>query len=144
MRGRDRHDDLALWAAVGLGVGFVAGFILAEAVGKVDGARVGRAVERLRRRDADGVRLAAEAAEAEVRAAFAALPALATLELEVVGLAPGRVELLGWVPDRLRRALAERTAAGVAGLTGVVNRLLVRDEDTDAELPALALSDTPA
>ena len=49
------------------------------------------------------------------------------------------MELLGWVPDRKRRALAERTVAAVDGITGIVNRLIVEDEDSDAPVGELTL-----
>ncbi|MBW8771745.1 MAG: BON domain-containing protein [Gemmatimonadetes bacterium] len=69
---------------------------------------------------------------------------LADLTIETRALGPGRVELLGWVPDRRRRALAERTVAALVGITGVVNRLLVEQEDSDNPVAELALADQSA
>ena len=133
MRRTERRGELAVWAAMGLGVGLVAGFALAEAVGAVDQERLARAVARI---GADHTPATLTPGRA-VRAAALALartPGLAGLELETRALGPGRVELLGWVPDRRSRALAERTVAAVAGITAVVNRLLVEREDSNAPL----------
>ena len=119
MRRTERQGQLAVWAAMGLGVGLLVGFTLAEAVGAVDRKRLARAVERLGTDPAPALLTPG-------RAARAAALALAQT--------PGRVELLEWVPDRRSRALAERTVAAVAGITAVVNRLLVEREDSNAPL----------
>ncbi|HET7041403.1 MAG TPA: hypothetical protein VFI13_05275, partial [Gemmatimonadales bacterium] len=47
MRRSERQGAWATWAAMGLGVGILAGFALAEAVGAVDRERVRRTVRRL-------------------------------------------------------------------------------------------------
>ena len=142
MRGTDRNGDLLLWAAMGLGVGVLAGFALAEAVGTVDRKRVGRALDRLAADPTPAPLSPAEAAR-KVVIALARFPELADHELEVRGLTPGRVELHGWVSDRRTRALAERSAASIPGITAVVNRLLVQDEDSDAGV-GLELADHSA
>jgi hypothetical protein len=126
--GSERKGGLLVWGALGLGFGVVAGFALAEAVGMVDRKRVGRALDRLTA-DPLPAPLPSGKAARRVVVALARFPDLAETELEVRGLAPGRVELRGWVADRRTRALAERTAAAVTGITTVVNRLLVQDED---------------
>lgn len=131
MRRSERRDDLMLWGAMGLGVGLLAGFALAEAVGAVDRQRVSRAVARLDADPAPAPLLPARAARAAAMALAEEL-GLADLRIETRALGPGRVELLGWVPDRRRRALAERTVAALSGITGVANRLLVEQEDPDA------------
>jgi hypothetical protein len=69
---------------------------------------------------------------------------LADLTIETRALGPGRVELLGWVPDRRRRALAERTVAALEGITAVVNRLLVEQEDSDSPVIEMTLADQSA
>ena len=134
----ERRGEWATWAALGLGVGILAGFALAETVGRVDRKRVSRAVGRLGREPAPA-RLTGDRAADLATGALARTPAFAALDLEVRPLGPGRVELLGWVPDRKRRALAERTVVAVDGITGIVNRLLVEDEDSDAPVGELTL-----
>ena len=47
-------------------------------------------------------------------------------------------------PDRRKRALAERTVTGLAGIIGVVNRILVEQEDSDAPVSALTIADRSA
>lgn len=146
MSGPERKGDLLMWAAAGLGLGVLAGFALAEAVGTVDRKRVERALDRLGA-DPSPAPLAPIQAARKVVLALARFPEFAEHELEVRGLTPGRVELHGWVTDRRVRALAERTAAAIPGITAVVNRLLVQDEDSDtpaAEYPGLTLADQPA
>ena len=134
----ERRGEWVTVAAIGLGIGILAGFALAETVGRVDRKRMARAVRRLADGPSPAPLTADEAADLAL-GALARTPGLAALELEVRPLGPGRVELLGWVPDRQRRALAERTVAALDGVTGIVNRLLVDDEDSDAPVSALAL-----
>lgn len=134
----ERRGEWVTWAAVGLGVGIVAGFALAETVGRVDRKRVARAVGRLGAAPPPAPLPADRAAQAAA-VALARTPELADLELEARALGPGRVELLGWVPDRKRRALAERTVSAIAGITGLVNRLLVEEEDPNAPVGELSL-----
>lgn len=136
-----RTDRRGAWftvAAVGLGMGFLAGFALAETIGKVDRKRVARAARLLGAAPLPAPLTPAHAAQAAA-VALARTPALADLELEVRALGPGRVELLGWVPDRRHRALAERTVASIDGITGLVNRLLVEEEDSNAPVAELTL-----
>ena len=139
----ERRGEWVTWAALGLGMGIVAGFALAETMGRVDRKRVTRAVGRLAQTPAARPLPADRAAEAAA-VALARAPGLAGLDLEARALGPGRVELLGWVPDRKRRALAERTVAEVDGITGIVNRLLVEDEDPNAPVAEFALEDRSA
>lgn len=148
MSGSERKGGLLVWGALGLGVGVLAGFALAEAVGMVDRKRVGRALERLTAEPLPRPLPALKAAR-RVVIALARFPDFAETELEVRGLGPGRVELRGWVPDRRSRALAERTAAAITGITAVVNRILVQDEDDSPpedgrSYPGLSLVEEPA
>ena len=143
MRRAERQGDLVVWGTMGLGVGLLAGFVLAEAVGAVDQRRVARAVARLGA-DPAPAPLPPERAARAAALALAETPGLAGIEIETRALGPGRVELLGWVPDRRKRALAERTVAALAGIIGVVNRILVEQEDSDAPVVALTIADRSA
>ena len=134
----ERRGEWVTWAALGLGMGIVAGFALAETVGRVDRKRLARAARRLGDAPPRSPLPADRAAQAAA-VALARTPGLADLELEVRALGPGQVELLGWVPDRKRRALAERTVGAIEGITGSVNRLLVDEEDSDAPVVELTL-----
>jgi hypothetical protein len=148
VRRSGRRGETALVAVMGLGVGILAGFALAEVVGKVDRRRVGRAWDRLTDGPGSGPLpsgpLSPIRAARAVSVALAKLPALATYEIETRALGPGRIELIGWVADRASRALAERTAAGIQGITGITNRLLVEGEDSDAPIEPLTLADQSA
>lgn len=143
MRRSERQGAWVTWAAMGLGVGVLAGFVLAESVGKVDQARIRRAVDRLAGTDAQAPLSAARAARLAERA-LDRTPGLSTQELEVRPLRPGVVELAGWVPDRQHRALAERTVAAIAGIERVVNRLLVEAEDSNTPVAGIQLEGMPA
>lgn len=141
----ERRGETVMVAVMGLGVGILAGFALAEVVGKVDRKRVGRAWDRLVDGPGSGplpsAPLTPIRAARAVSVALAKLPALAAHEIETRALGPGRIELIGWVTDRAARALAERTAAGIQGITGITNRLLVDGEDSDDRVLALAKDD---
>lgn len=143
MRRSERRGEWVTWAAVGLGVGVLAGFVLAESVGKVDRARLRRAVDRLAGEDAPAPLTAGRVARLAERA-LERTPGLTTLALEARGLRPGVVELAGWVPDRHHRALAERTVAAIDGIDAVVNRLLVEAEDSNAPPAEMQLEGQPA
>ena len=139
----ERRDGLVVWGAMGLGLGLLTGFVLAEVVGKVDKKRLGRVMARLGVGPAPAPLSPGKAARAAALA-LAKTPELADLELETRALGPGRVELLGWVPNRQRRALAQRTVSALDGITGVVNRILVEAEDRDSPVAELALADQSA
>lgn len=143
MRRSERQGGLMVWGAMGLGLGLLAGFVLAEAVGAVDRKRVARAVARLSAAPAPAP-LTPERAARAAALALAQTPGLSDLELETRALGPGRVELIGWVPDRRRRALAERTILALEGITGLVNRILVEREDSDSPIAELSLADQSA
>lgn len=146
MRRSERQGDQMVWGAMGLGLGLLAGFVLAEAVGAVDRGRLARAVRRIGSAPASTPLSSARAVHAAALA-LAQTPGLDELEARALG--PGRVELCGWVPDRRRRALAERTVAALEGIDGVVNRILVQAEDPIAPVGgdgeyALSLADQSA
>jgi osmotically-inducible protein OsmY len=131
-----RHNDrlsagqVLLWTSLGMGAGLVAGFALSEWVGGVSSTRVRRAAGRLGR----GVpaRLTAAASVRTAQTALLAEPRLGGLSIEVMPVARGAVELRGWVPSRIMRALAGRTALAASGIESVINSLQVRGEDDEA------------
>ncbi|MGH7534133.1 MAG: hypothetical protein ACREMG_00965, partial [Gemmatimonadales bacterium] len=109
-----RHTDrlsagqLLLWTALGVGTGLAAGMLLGEWTGSVSQSRV-RGVARRLRQGAPS-RLTSSASVRAVEVAWRAQPRLAGLDLEVRPVARGAVELRGWVPNRLARAVAGRAA----------------------------------
>jgi BON domain len=142
------HDDrlsgteIMVWAAVGLGAGLAAGFVLGEWVGGVNPGRVRGAARRLRERTP--LRLTPVASVNAVEAAFRAEPRLAGLGIVAVSFAPGVVELRGWVPTRFARAVAGRTALAAPGIDSVINSILVRGEDDQALRKAPRATDQSA
>jgi BON domain len=129
-----RHDDdrlsageALLWAALGTGAGLLAGLSLSAWVGGVSTRRVRRAAERLR--EAAPPRLTIGASVQAVRVALQAEPRLAGLGIQAVPVSRAVVELRGWVPNRIARTLAGRTALAVTGIDSVINSILVRGED---------------
>ena len=129
-----RHDDdrlsageALLWAALGTGAGLLAGLTLSAWVGGVSPRRVRRAAERLR--EAAAPRLTIGASVQAVRVALQAEPRLAGLGIQAVPVSRGVVELRGWVPTRIARTVAGRTALAVPGIDSVINSILVRGED---------------
>jgi osmotically-inducible protein OsmY len=56
-------------------------------------------------------------------------PRLAGLGIQAVPVSRGVVELRGWVPSRIARTVAGRTALAVRGIDSVINSILVRGED---------------
>lgn len=127
--------ETLLWAGLGLSTGLLAAFALSEWVGNVNRVRVGRAARRLRR--TRPARLTIAASARAVEAALQAEPRLAGLKIDALPVARGVVELRGWVPNRLARTAAGRTALAVTGIESVINSILVRGED-DQSSPASA------
>ncbi len=129
-----RHDDDRLsagqalfWAALGTGAGLLGGITLSAWVGGVSPGRVRRAASRLR--EAVPPRLTIGASVQAVRVALQAEPRLGGLGIQAVPVSRGVVELRGWVPSRLSRTVAGRTALAVRGIESVINSILVRGED---------------
>jgi BON domain len=129
-----RHDDdrlsageALLWAALGTGAGLLAGLTLSAWVGGVSTRRVRRAAERLR--EVAPPRLTIGASVQAVRVALQTEPRLAGLGIQAVPVSRAVVELRGWVPTRIARTLAGRTALAVPGIESVINSILVRGED---------------
>ena len=128
-----RHDDelsggeVVLWTALGAGAGLLAAIAMSEWVGDVNRGRVRRITERLREKGP--TRLTASASARAVQVALDADPRLAGLSIEARAVSRGAVELRGWVPSRILRTAAGRTALAVPGIESVINSLLVRGED---------------
>jgi hypothetical protein len=119
--------DTLLWTALGVGTGLLAAFALSEWTGNVNRVRVGRVARRLRTAPPTRLTIAASARAVEV--ALQAEPRLAGMKIDALPVGRGVVELRGWVPSRLARTAAGRTALAVAGIESVINSILVRGED---------------
>jgi hypothetical protein len=119
--------DVLLWAALGAGSGLLAAFALSEWIGNVNRLRVGRVARRFRTTPPARLTIAASARAVEV--ALQAEPRLAGMKIDALPVGRGVVELRGWVPSRLARTAAGRTALAVAGIESVINSILVRGED---------------
>ncbi len=118
---------IALAAAVGFGIGLVAGLVAGEWLGGVHPERIRRAVRRL------GPQISPardpQAVERAVLRALKSDPRTGNLRIGVRAISDGLVELTGTVPaPELRRHAAE-IAQAAAGDDVVVNRLLVEGED---------------
>ena len=142
-----RHEelsgtDIVAWATLGVGAGLAVGFVLGEWTGGVNPARVRRAARRLRR--GAPLRLTPAASVQAVQAALHAEPRLAGLRIEVLSFSRGVVELRGWVPTRLARAVAGRAALAARGIDSVINSILVRGEDDRAMQKAPRATDQSA
>jgi hypothetical protein len=118
---------VVLGAALGVGAGLVAAFVLSEWVGDVNRVRVGRVARRLRETPPARLTIAASARAVEV--ALQAEPRLTGVRVEALPVSRGVVELRGWVSSRAARTLAGRTALGVPGIESVINSILVHGED---------------
>jgi len=128
------HDDdrlsageVALWTALGVAAGLLAGVALSEWVGGVTTGRVRRVARRMR--ETPIARLTVPASAQAVRVALQAEPRLAGLGVQALPVSRGVVELRGWVPNRTARTLAGRAALAVPGIESVINSILVRGED---------------
>ncbi len=119
--------DTLLWTTLGVGAGLLAAFALSEWVGNVNRVRVGRVARRLRVTQPTRLTIAASAHAVEV--ALRAEPRLAGMKIDALPVGRGVVELRGWVPSRLARTAAGRTALAVTGIESVINSILVRGED---------------
>ena len=131
MRRTDRLSgtQIILWSGLGLGAGLVAGFALGEWIGGISSTRVRGVARRLR--EPAPTRLTTSASGRAVDAALRADPRLAGLTIEALAVSRGVVELRGWVPSRIMRALAGRTVLAASGIESVINSLQVRGEDDE-------------
>jgi osmotically-inducible protein OsmY len=64
-----------------------------------------------------------------VREALAKESSFANLGITVRAVAPGVIELAGWVDDRTTRGRVARFATSLPAITSVSNRILVHGED---------------
>jgi hypothetical protein len=143
--GRDDRlsgTEILAWATLGVGAGLAAGFVLGEWTGGVNPARVRGAARRLR--DRVPLRLTPAASVRAVESAIGAEPRLAGLAIEIVSFSRGVVELRGWVPTRIARAVAGRTALAAPGIDSVINSILVHGEDDQALRKAPRATDQSA
>jgi hypothetical protein len=143
-----RRDDrlsgteILAWTAAGVGAGLAVGFIVGEWMGGISPTRVRGAARRLRQ--GTPLRLTPAASVRAVESALEIDPRLATLGIEVVSFTRGVVELRGWVPTRMARALAGRAALAAPGIDSVINSILVRGEDDQAMRKATRPTDQSA
>ncbi len=131
--GRDDRlsgTEILALAALGVGAGLAGGFALGEWIGGVSPSRVRGAARRLRH--GEPLRLTPAASVRAVEAALRAEAKLAGIGVEVVSFSRGVVELRGWVPTRIARAVAGRTALAARGIDSVINSILVHGEDDQA------------
>jgi hypothetical protein len=140
MSERPSSTELLAWTLVGLATGLVAGAVAGAWLRPdpdAEDARGARTPEPAARplRVADASRVVLERLRHDT--------ALSALPLEVLAVGPGMIELHGWVGSRAERARAARLAAGVPGITTLVNSLLVHGED-DYPTPVLDADDQPA
>ena len=130
------------WAALGMGAGLAAGFALGNWTGGVNRARVRGAAQRLR--EGSPLHLTPAASVQAAEAAIRAEPRLAGLSIEVLSFSRGVVELRGWVPTRVARAVAGRAALAPRGIDSVINSILVHGEDDRAMQKAPRATDQSA
>ena len=141
MSERPSSSELLAWTLVGLATGLVAGAVAGAwlrpdpdaATQLKEGVKAEPAAKPLRVGDASRVIL--ERLRDDT--------ALSRIDFEVLPIGPGAIELHGWVGSRAERARAARIAAGVPGVTNLINSLLVHGED-DYPTPVLDADDQPA
>ncbi|HEV8123752.1 MAG TPA: BON domain-containing protein [Gemmatimonadales bacterium] len=140
---RDRLSggEIVGWTLAGLGIGLVAGAVLAAMTGRGAPARVRRALTRWRGspRPAPGI----TGGVRDVRAALDQSE-LRHFGIEIIPVRTGVIELRGWVPTRAIRARAVRLAIAVPGIERVINGLLVQGEDDKGLKPVSGLTDQTA
>jgi len=131
----DPRDFLA--AAAGAVLGLAAGFVVAGSVGRLNAHRVKDAVRRWRDRPRGGIWTAdaAERLEARVLDALARDVVLARRPIRVTVLGQGLVELTGRVASAAEVGLAGDIVQDVAGVTTVLNHVLVDGADAGVGVP---------
>ena len=124
MRPRGSLTEMLGWVLLGVGAGLSAGLLLGE--------RIEWRGRRARSRPIVGglhERMSIVRSVAAVRQELADHDDFAALDLTVRAVAPGVVELGGWVDDRRIRARLIQFARAIPGIDGVHDRLLVHGED---------------
>ena len=128
IRDATRHSsprsNLLLTATLGLGMGFLGGWVLGGLLGQVTGDRIRRLARAGRARRAS----VADPIQA-VRSALAEDAALDSAALVVRRAGTRGVEIHGWVDTRQDRARLHRLATGAVPDLSVVNAVLVHGED---------------
>lgn len=127
-RKRSRETPSIATTVLGLAIGTLSGFLLAELVAPK--------AERLLREPGSvpgGARTLAELVD-DAQAALAADDILAELALEIRPVSRQTVEIHGWVPERQLRTRAYRVVREALGADQVVNCILVRGEDDNNTL----------
>jgi isopentenyl phosphate kinase len=135
---RDDLDPRDILAGIaGAFLGLAAGFIVGGSVGRVNAHRVKNAVRRWRDRPRGGIWTAdaAERLEAAVLDALARDVVLARRPIRVSVLGQGLVELTGRVASATEIGLAGDIVADVAGVTTVLNHVLVDGADAGVAAP---------
>lgn len=135
---RPPSSELVGWSLAGVTLGFVVGIVLAEWLGPV--RRPPRDEGEAEPPPHPRSRLGSGATAARVRQAIEAEESLRGVGLTVIGIAPGVVEVRGWVQDRAARTRLARLVRTVAGVDTLVNSILVRGEDDPPPSPTLHLS----
>jgi len=123
-------ETLAL-ATLGMGLGFLAGFLARGLVGDVGPERLRQV---LQGRSPKRAPTRARAAADRILSAFQGDPELRAAGLDVLRVRGGGMELHGWVADRRARGRAVRLAGDAAPGHQITNRLRVHGED-DAPQP---------
>ncbi len=114
------------WSLLGLALGFVGGVLTRDRLGTT----VSRSPEGApATTDSRPRRATAGTTRRMVQEALARDEAWQGLELEVSGVAPGVIELRGWVGDRLTRARLIRFVRALPGVDRLIDSLMVRGED---------------
>ncbi len=135
----DRVTGIAISAALGIGIGVVAGLILWEWLGDVGTEPVRRVVRRVRSQESDKPQEDLEGLEQAIKEAFGESPHLREFDLDAEALGDGIVDVTGVVPDEPLRELAGEIANQVPGADVVVNRVLVEGQETAPRKVPLAL-----
>lgn len=141
MSQRPSSSELLAWTLVGLATGLVAGAVAGAWLRPDPDAEPESAARETPKPAAKPLRVGD--ASRVILERLRHDTALSGLEFEVLPIGPGAIELHGWVASRAERTRAARIAAGVPGVTNLINSLLVHGED-DYPTPVLDADDQPA
>jgi hypothetical protein len=118
-----RVTEFMAWTLLGMGTGFAVGMLMAE---WLDWQRSDVLPAVPLRKPRSGSTAAMVAA---VKEALAQEASFAALGITVRAVAPGVIELGGWVDDRTTRGRLTRFATNIPSITSVFNSVLVLGED---------------
>ena len=116
-----RVTEFITWTLLGVGTGLAAGLLLGELLDWRQSDSLPAEKPPRKQRSVSAV--------AGVRDALASHASFASLGIAVHAVAPGVVELGGWVDDRITRSSLARFADSLPGIDGVINNVLVHGED---------------